>query len=160
MAKWENCEIKVVTVREAKQGMFKYTYGIYYWEAHMMTPSGPKTLYKSNEFEPGTGYLDIDSYDSEFPETACTKGMKGNEKCDAEYERMIATLGEDGWQPSRTNRNGWIVLLKRQVGSGEVTNAQTANLGSLLEQLANLRNADVLTEQEFQTKKAEILRRM
>jgi len=49
---------------------------------------------------------------------------------------------------------------KEDTGRRSSRTHATTNPADLLEQLANLPAAGILTEQEFQTKKAEILKRM
>ncbi len=161
MTQWETCEIDLVTLQKRKRGMFKSTSPICQWEAKRMTPSGSEVIFKSDEFEVKVGISDVtDMADTNyFP-----KGE--NEICDVEYDKMIGHLGSKGWQPSRTNRNRWVTLMKRQVDESEKVNKahigprSTTSPVDLLKQLTNLRDAGILTEQEFQTKKAEILKRI
>ena len=65
---------------------------------------------------------------------------------------------DDGWEPAGTDFGGKVTLMKRRVNSEAIDISNS--LTGLIQQLANLRDAGVLTEHEFQTKKEEILKRM
>jgi len=139
---WETCEIVRID-REARSGLFGKTWCLH-WEARKTTPSGLVTFAQSNEVE-ATNVLD----------------KRYQEYIDKEsnvYQQLITKLANEGWEPAATDQLGRITLMKRHSAQSE---AQTAagSIG-LIQQLANLRDAGVLTEQEFQTKKAEILKRM
>jgi hypothetical protein len=134
MSKWETCEIRRVTVRETKSGFFGIgdRVGAECWEARIVSPSGSQIIYKSTEFQT-------------------------REEMDVAHSSVTTRLLSEGWEPTATDRGGYVSLMKRQV---ETTTQVPINNANLLQQLANLRDAGILTEQEFQAKKAEILRRM
>ena len=67
--------------------------------------------------------------------------------------RLVVRMGRDGWEPT----DGGMTSLKR---TKPTTLTEANNPTSLLQQLANLRDAGILTQQEFETKKAEILKRI
>lgn len=74
------------------------------------------------------------------------------------HEELANKLALDGWEPVTTDTYGRATVMRRSVQ--ESTSHTTINSVDLLQQLANLRAAGILTEQEFQTKKAEILKRV
>lgn len=71
---------------------------------------------------------------------------------------MIHQLLNDGWEIMTTNDRGEVQSLKRQIGVA----APSSNVSpaELLKQLAALRDAGILSEAEFQAKKASILSRI
>lgn len=134
MPTWEYCELKYVKIR----GVIKE---IMQWQAHKPTLSGsPLIIFKSEEFARGWSY------------------EKTEEMYEKAYRQLVAQLTIAGWEPVTYRGNGKIESMKRQV-DGDTTDS-TTNPTDLIKQLANLRDAGILTEQEFQTKKAEILKRM
>jgi hypothetical protein len=151
MAQSETCEIKLVKLRDGG-GFFRGGCHISRYEAQKMTSSGSTTIFRTDSFEIGPG-----------------ANKEQNEKRILEYKKMIANLGNEGWEASSYGRDEFwreyeerrITTMKRRIsapGSGSTDN--TANSADLLKQLAALRDAGILTEQEFQTKKAEILKRI
>ncbi|MCB8942499.1 MAG: SHOCT domain-containing protein [Ardenticatenaceae bacterium] len=80
------------------------------------------------------------------------------EKRHEEYQKMISHLLNEGWEPAATNEHGGITLMKRPITESE--HQATNDPVNLLRQLANLHEAGILTDQEFEAKKAEILKRM
>jgi hypothetical protein len=134
MSSWETCEIKNIQLRAG--GLLKSP--IYQWQAHQMTASGSIILFKGQAVE--------------------FKGYDIEKKDETAYQKLIAHLKSEGWQPAETSDERIISMKRRLAGA----NSQTAthSPADLLRQLENLRDAGVLTEQEFQTKKAEILKRM
>lgn len=71
---------------------------------------------------------------------------------------MISHLLNEGWESAATNEDGGITLMKRQIIEAEPQAA--TDPVNLLKQLANLHDGGILTDQEFQAKKAELLKRM
>ena len=78
------------------------------------------------------------------------------------HQQLISHLVGEGWEPASSNHAGMIMTMKRQIGGGSEAAAPniTTNPIDLLQQLDNLRVAGILTDKEFQLKKAEILKRM
>ncbi len=103
---------------------------VYQYKAITETPTGPKSIAKSK----------ITKY-------------WGHGR-----EELVKQLAMDGWEPVTMDTHGIVTVMRRPIQ--ESTSHTTTNSVDLLQQLANLRAADILTEQEFQTKKAEILKRM
>jgi hypothetical protein len=136
MAQWETCEIQQLAIGEKKTGIFSKT-SVWRWEAKRTTPSGVETIAKSREFE---------------------APWKADSQIREAYQELIADLASEGWEPAAHDETGQVTLMRRQIGGARAH--ATTNPADLLEQLANLRAAGILTEQEFQTKKAEILKRM
>ena len=133
MSVWETCEIKNIQLQPG--GLTKSP--IYQWQAHQITPSGPVIILKSEAVE--------------------FKGRDIEKKDETAYRKLIAQLKRERWEPAEINDEK-ITSMKRRVSE---TNSQAPNNpADLLQQLTNLRDAGILTEQEFQTKKAEILKRM
>jgi len=85
------------------------------------------------------------------------KGRDIAKKDETAYQKLITHLKSEGWEAAGTDDEK-ITSMKRRVGSPAIQ--ATNNPTELLKQLTNLRDAGVLTEQEFQTKKVEILKRM
>ena len=137
MAEWETCEIKYVKRVDRGKGLFSPSISFYHWEAQRLTASGPERLRWTREFF-------HDNYSSE--------------ESDAEYQKLVACMIDDGWEPAGTDFGGKVTLMKRRVNSEAIDISNS--LTGLIQQLANLRDAGVLTEHEFQTKKEEILKRM
>jgi hypothetical protein len=146
MTSWETCNIELVTLRaeQIKVGLFteRYVPGIYRWEARAMDSSGSHVSYRSEEFEIG------------FRE----KAAEGIQAQVAAYNKLIAQLSSEGWEPSATNEQGFVTLMRRQVKASKFQ--QMSDPTELLQQLTNLRDAGILTEEEFKVKKIEIIKRM
>jgi hypothetical protein len=150
MSAWEVCQIVCETMsqREVSKGLFSATIrGIYRYEAQKATPSGSETIYSSDEFE-YEWYL----------ESGTDKWAEEEAKDKKAYNQVIAYLVSEGWEPVAIHPGGRISTMKRRI------EADTSEFGSkpsdLLVQLSNLREAGIVTEEEFQAKKAEILKRM
>jgi hypothetical protein len=152
MAKWETCEIVLCRVREykVKGGFFSTTVipGIDQWEARKIGVSGSQTIYESEEWQCGPPYGDWsrEEVEAEY------------ENSEREYQKMISHLLNEGWESAATNEDGGITLMKRQIIEAEPQAA--TDPVNLLKQLANLHDGGILTDQEFQAKKAELLKRM
>ena len=114
----------------------------------MIDSSGSQTIYKSEEFQESV------PQDEKFYK----KGYKQGEYRNSLYQKLIAHLSREGWEPAATDQSGHITLMKRQIAESDSRTATDSTL--LLQQLANLRDAGILTEPEFQMKKTEILKRM
>jgi hypothetical protein len=73
------------------------------------------------------------------------------------HQQLLDELVAQGWEPSATDKNGKVTALKRLA---EIkTKRYKSESTELLKQLAALRDAGILTEEEFEEKKAGILRR-
>ena len=163
MEKWETCEIHYVCI---KSGGFFSGIPTCRWEARRITTSGVEVIHKSPDFS--ARFAGIEFRDQRYPQggIAAAKGLPDNEQCDTEYEKMIAKLGLENWQPIKFNANGWIKLMSRPVIDANTKPKERPESHiaespiNLLEQLAKLRDAGILTEQEFQAKKVEILKRL
>ncbi len=116
------------------------------WVAEIVHPSGKKIVAQSPEFM----WRDSGDYSEKQYETE----MYSN---DARH-LFVQQLLNDGWEVMTTNDRGEVQPLKRQIGSAP--SDSSASPADLLKQLASLRDAGILTEEKFQVKKAEILRRM
>ena len=154
MTKWETCEITRVVLREMEikgGGFFStrsiYVPGICQLVAQTTGPSGTQTIYKSAEYQYGSNPLD---------EKEASK--KEDRDANAAYQKMIAHLSREGWEPAATSEGGRVTLMRRQVIEPDTQAATDPT--NLLQQLANLRDAGILTEREFQKKKEEVLGRI
>lgn len=146
MARWETCKIEDVKVREYKQksGLLStHTILVTRWEAKVHESAGSRVIYQSKEVSDDMD--DLDNWDNYY------------ELYEKEYQKMIAKLSSEVWEPAADDR-GRITLMKRQLPDQDVKS--NANQTSLIQQLSNLRDAGILTEEEFQLKKAEILKRI
>jgi hypothetical protein len=78
------------------------------------------------------------------------------------YQDLLQQLMNDGWEVVATNERGKVTQMKKLMPAAQTTPSasQTPSNIELLQQLASLRDASILTEEEFQTKKAEILKRL
>lgn len=130
MSKWEICEIEENTLKEGF--LFQKTY--WQWKAIKRTPSGTKEVI----FE--------------------TKPVEVTQQWD-QHQFLISRLASKGWEPTKHDEVGHVLSMKRRIDD-PTSSRVTTDPTDLLQQLANLRAAGILTEQEFQTKKAEILKRM
>jgi hypothetical protein len=85
----------------------------------------------------------------------------GLESLNKHYKELRDKLLDDGWEIVAAD-NGYVRQMKKLVQAVQTTPsaAQTPSNVELLQQLASLRDAGILTEEEFQTKKAEILKRL
>jgi hypothetical protein len=155
MTQFETCELEQVELREKKiWGFFTYrfyrgTLHVYRWQAKQRTPLGVSIIYKSDPFERHVFFPSPRG----FPELRAEDDKIDNEL----YQRMLTDLARDGWEPAAWDRH-WVVQMKRQIGP--VDTYTGTDPVELLKQLQNLRDAGILTEQEFQTKKTEILKRI
>ena len=136
MSNWETCEIERVIVREYKEQFFGFssTPALYKYVAKSKTTSGPRIVAESSISE-AWGPI---------------------------HDELIAHLASEGWEAVSFDSVGRAVIMRRRIENiptRDTTHA-TTNPTDLIQQLANLRAAGILTEQEFQTKKAEILKRM
>lgn len=104
-----------------------------WYVAQVADSSGTKTIAQTDEF------------------------VDGSKALDEAYQKMIQELVNDGWEVMTTDEDGVVTSLKRHIGA--IPSAGTSP-ADLLKQLASLKDAGILTEQEFQAKKAEILKRM
>jgi len=154
--RWETCNIEQIKVRESKKGGGLFSSPleiyIYQYQARKVTPSGIEILFKSNEFKSTSGGSYAFSDEREAERRAERDAKK------AAYDQTIAYLSNEGWEPAATTEGGHVTLMKRQIIDPD-NQAKTDSV-SLIQQLANLRDAGILTEQEFQAKKAEILKRV
>ena len=150
MSIWEVCEIIRVTLqeKEVSAGFLNWTYrGIYRYEAQKVAPSGPETIFSSDDFV----------YELVLKE-GTEKWVEEEAKDTKAYNQVVAHLTSKGWEPVAIHPGGRIATMKRRIGGAVAVSATSST--DLLQQLATLRDAGILTEQEFQTKKAEILKRM
>ena len=138
MSTYEYCEIEMKTLHD---GFWRNTYQ---WQAHKATLSGSTVIItKTEEFHTG-GSDDAD-----------------RERRRKAYHQLIAQMTNAGWEVVSHDRNDWVSSMKRQVGGGNtdsMTN-NSDNAAELLKQLDNLRSSGILTDDEFQTKVTEILKR-
>jgi hypothetical protein len=134
MAKWEICEIVQVGVKVPKLLGSKTLFG---WEAQKMTPSGTREV--------------IDK----------TEAVEVFQSWD-QHQFLISRLASEGWEPTKHDEVGFVLSMKRRIEetTGRAATYASTDPADLLEQLANLRAAGVLTEQEFLAKKAQVLKRM
>lgn len=132
----EVCHIRLEDTREKKRGRGwgKETYHDRYI-AEVIRPSGKEIIAHTTEF---LSYYSDDAIDAR--------------------NQMIQQLLNDGWEVMTTNDRGEVQSLKRQLGTAP--SDSSASPANLLKQLALLRDEGILTDEEFQVKKAEILRRM
>jgi len=131
MPAWETCEIVIETVRGG--GFFGGSR--LRWVARKITTSGVEVIATSDEFK---------------------MGPSDDENAKATHNKLVAHLAYEGWEPA-ADAGGQVTLMKRRIGE---QSAQATTSADLLQQLANLRSAGILTEQEFRAKKAEILKRI
>ena len=74
------------------------------------------------------------------------------------YNELTEQLAGEGWETVSMDSLGRPAVMRRPIS--ETSSQVSTKASDLLQQLANLRAAGILTEQEFQTKKSEILKRM
>ena len=151
MSQFENCEIRFTPLQTAG---FVFGDNIGRWEVHKTTSSGTTIIYESKGINVGIGV----SIRDESSWNILKRNPFRNE-FNEEYNRMIAQLANDGWEIVSTNKYGFVKLLKRPV-SGASIPVKPTNSIDLLQQMTNLRDAGILSEQEYQAKKAEILKRI
>ena len=72
------------------------------------------------------------------------------------YHQVLDKLLADGWEPAGADATGKVTSLKKI----PLTETSTSDPTELLGKLASLREAGLLTQDEFEAKKAEILRRL
>ena len=159
MDKVDNIKIRFVSL----SGLVSIVWGSVFgggpsgkFEAVRMTPSGPEVVDETPKFHSrliNTEHPDVDNSGPQM----CRYGY--NREADAEYDKLVARLSAQGYRPVRSNHNGWIDLMSRQSGSIPQSTDSTEPT-ELLRQLNNLLRAGILTQQEFDAKKSEILRRI
>ena len=71
------------------------------------------------------------------------------------HQQVLSQLLAERWEPTATDKDGKITALKRLVEIG--TKRPKPEPTELLKQLASLRDAGVLTKEEYDEKKKEIL---
>jgi hypothetical protein len=78
------------------------------------------------------------------------------------YQELLQQLMNDRWEVVATDKKGRVTQMKKPMQAEQTapSAAQTPSNIELLQQLASLKDAGILTEEEFQTKKAEILKRL
>lgn len=116
----------------------------HWWYVIKLTSSGREQIYQSETWG---------STNDDFT------GKKNRRKMGEYYHEMINFLLAQGWEPVQTDAIwGHISMMKREVGA----KTPTASLDptNLLEQLASLHKAGILTDEEYQAKKTEILNRI
>ena len=149
----EVCHIRFEYTREETRGIFnkkEYHYGRYV--AEVTRPSGKEIIAQTAEFmTPGSGNSNAKADD---PMSWTTLKQI---KTDA-LNQLIQQLLNDGWEVMTTNDKGDVQSLKRQIGA--TSSGNSSSPADLLKQLASLRDAGILTEEEFHVKKTEILKRM
>lgn len=151
MARVEFCELEVATVKKSKSGWINVDLGTYKWQAYQTTPSGEKIIiYQS---EPMICYLDEDL----TPRNKTYALYHRNDESEKKYKQMLSALGNEGWEPEEYYSDVAITF-KRKVDDS--AHEETSENTKLLKQLASLRDAGILSDEEFQTKKAEILKRI
>ncbi len=140
----ETCRIRGEALRESWN---IFASAVYRFVAETPNASGWTTVAHSPEYQiPGLRKL---IWTNEFALDEQIKEARG---------QLVQQLLKDGWEIVSVDTDGEVQWLKRQ------KNQQAAQVSGtpadLLAQLASLRDAGVLTEEEFQNKKAEILKRM
>jgi hypothetical protein len=83
-------------------------------------------------------------------------GLSGRGRAD--HLMLIQKLASKGWEPAGTDQAGTITAMRRRLTPSP--DDAKPELTELLKQLASLMEAGLLTPEEFDAKKAEILRRM
>jgi hypothetical protein len=148
----EVCYIRLIETRQENVGIFLISKNINRYRvyvAEIVHPSGKKVIAQTGEFP------------SPYSAIAITNVKKFTELQQIEIDvrnRLVQHLFNDGWEMMTTNEYGEITSLKRQIGTAQTVNATSP--ADLLKQLASLRDGGVLTEEEFQSKKAELLKRI
>ena len=114
--------------------------------AEVSSPSGTQIIAQTDEFKT------LDTSGANVAE-----GMQQASTLLREaHHRLLEELFKAGWEVLTTDDFGQAASLKREVGASNVASAPS----DLLVQLASLRDQGILTEQEYQAKKAELLRRL
>jgi hypothetical protein len=126
-------------------------------------PSGTSWNYYTFEAETGSTII---ATSQEF-----TYGNPGDTNWNPAIKRLLLTLTNDGWeiQDHKEAAQGWRLLaypshdrtitLRRPIETKDNEENKDHSPVKLLQQLASLKDAGILTEKEFQSKKAEILKR-
>jgi hypothetical protein len=146
MSDWEICDIEKTTLRNEQKGFFRIKPCIFRWKARIMTSSGSETVSESRQFKGWTA-------------TSTDEEIEKSQRNEAKAHReLIDKLKSKGWETYGTGNDGKTVSMRRRVDSAGDHQANDA--ATLLQQLANLRDQGILTEQEYQTKTAEVLKRI
>ena len=107
MTKWESCVVSQITVRqdEVAGGLFgsRHTPGVRRWEAQITSPSGSQTIYKSEEYQ--------------YSYNPRSDPYKQERDREAAYQKLIAYMSSEGWEPAASDKFGHVTLMKRQVMS-------------------------------------------
>jgi hypothetical protein len=151
MIEWEICTFEDIIVKEETKTLFSKSPALVRWVVKIISPKGVKILYQSDDFESPYHILATDSRKDKMKQQ-----LQGNFY--RARDDLVSRLISEGWEPASFNEIGVIMTLKRQINTVKSENQSTPS--ELLLQLSNLRNKGILTEQEYETKKAEILKRM
>ncbi len=149
MPEWEICTIEPVTVVQGKDTFFSKSPRILRWEFRKVTSSGIQVLSASENFE------DPNFYDQKGDDR---KAKELRQRSDLAREKLISKLSAEGWRPV-TGRLGAVITMKRQIGTQISGEEDLVSPSVLLRQITNLRNKGILTEEEYQANKAEIMKR-
>lgn len=136
MAKWETCTIEI---KRWTTGIWPLQSDVGQYIAHKLTPTGPTEIARSDD----SFYM--------YPNPDWERRKKA-------LSQVLARLSADGWEIAGTNEHGEITTLKREVSNQNESFSTSPT--DLLQQLANLHRAGILTQEEFDKKKAEILKRL
>jgi hypothetical protein len=131
---YEVCQIRAIETK--KGGLFSSSHNIFV--AEMLAPSENKVIAKTKEFQ--------------------NKGPTPNKVC----HQLIQRLTADGWELVGEVPLGRDILAWEEPLSlrRPITSSQPPSATELLQQLASLKDAGILTQEEFEAKKAEILKRL
>jgi len=121
--------------------------GVKVWfVAEKVTPDGNEVIGQSKVYQPESSFFGGTDY---------------RKKADAEaelHQALLAQLLADGWEPTGTDDEGKIMALRKPLASA--AQDKDTEPSGLLKKLASLRDAGILSQQEYDEKKAEILRRL
>lgn len=117
--------------------------------AYFVAYQGSTIISRSREFV----FRTSESYSPEDKEAAVSEQIKRYK--DGAHHYVLQRLLSQGWEPVGTDEAGRMTTLRRPVARSAGLKARPAEL---LRQIAFLRDAGILTQEEFEAKEAELLK--
>ena len=130
MAKWETCEIKLVS-RYLRHRLFaQYPDNIEKWQAVKSEASGDVIILETDEF--------------------VARDASHDDAAESMFRTFISTLASDGWEVM-TEEHGKPKSMRRQIGEPGSVSSKGGAMVSELERLEALHKRGALSDQQYQS---------